>query len=357
MPSEETILARVAHFLAKAADPAATPAEAELALQQANKLMVKHAIDEAMLRSRQSESERRKPVVDKWEGYIDSNTTFSYELRSMLRHIAQTNRVKVVCDWGYATLVGFSEDVSWVKELFMATQLSLLTQMSPKWNADLTVDHNIYNFKRAGYKWQMIWHVMSGHVESMPCERPPHDGGWMIRAYKRHMKLVGDTQPIKTQRHEAFRESFVAGFVEQLITRLRRMAYEATEQASAHGAEVALRDSAEDVNAAFYDLFPDMRPMTDEERAAQMEAWRKQEEAERLAEQQRWDSLTDAQKRKELEEQERRRRQSAREDARWHKQRAARYSSEGMSAGASAANNVNLSRSSRVAGNSMKELS
>lgn len=357
MAAKKSPLELVAQLLAIVASEGSSPQEREAAEIQAHKLMTKHAIDEAELRATQSESERRKPVVEEWEGYKAKDTTFSYQLEAMLRAIAETNRVRAVVGYQKATLVGFSEDVAWVKELFMATQLSLVSQMVPHWNTELTVDHNIYNFKRAGFKWQSIWHTMSGHVSEMPCDRPPRDGGYMIRCYKRHMKLVGDDQPIKTSRHEAFRESFVEGFSDKLISRLRRMAREDAKEASGSGAELALRNVAEDVDTAFYDQFPHMRPMTAEEsaklRAAQEAQWAAEAEVERV----RWAGLTEAQKRKELEAQERVNKKNERDWARWDRQRSARYSDEGRSAGSSAASNVSLARTgAKVSTNNRKEL-
>lgn len=358
--NEQSLLGRIQNLLARAEHPNTPAAEAEVCYSQAHKLMTKHAIDEARIRATQSESERRKPVVVDWT-WLQEWSQWQILMERMLEQVAETNRVRAMVLGKKVTLVGFSEDVQWVQTLFVTLQLSLTGAMHPKWIVEDGIDANVYKFKQAGFKWYDIWATLYNKTGgNVPCPAPPNDGGYLIRAYKRHMKVVGDTTPLKTGRHEAYRISFANGFVNRISARLERLAAEGREEAASSGAELVLRDSKADVDAAFYELYPELRPLTDEERKRRHAEFLAQEAAREEAERRRWDALTEEQKAKELKAAEAERKRQARQsETYWRKherRQSSIYSSEGLNAGARAADTVSLSRTTAAEGSNRKEI-
>src|SRR5690349_5135639 len=90
--ADEKILDRVAKLLALAEHENTPAPEAEIALLQANRLIAKHAIDEAILRQSQTVGQRRALVEKK---IVIGGGTFNGTLRTILQYAADANRVSV----------------------------------------------------------------------------------------------------------------------------------------------------------------------------------------------------------------------------------------------------------------------
>lgn len=258
---EERILEKVRKMYERANHPNTPEAERETAMRMADAMMLKHAIDQALLDSN-AKGDNRTPTTLRFRAF--SEYEFTYKFQTMLSELAKTVRCRAACSFrGDVTIVGMPDDAEFFEMVWTSIYMSFVSKINPKWNNDLSFDHNVYNFKKAGYKWPAIKDVArnNNHWVEWP------DGGALIRAYKRHAKMVGDDVVVKTQRHAAYRESFAEGFVQEVCAKLEQMREDQSEtfKSGAPGTELALLGVKERVDEAFYEEFPHLRPMSDEE--------------------------------------------------------------------------------------------
>jgi hypothetical protein len=262
----EKIMDRVRALLAIAEHPNTGAHEADTALTQANRLIQKHALDEAILRASQSTAERRA-VVDRSILLAAGDSEFLPVLRTIAWGIAEYNRCKaVILETVYGVpkevrVFGMDEDVRWVEMLYTTVHFQFLSRINPKWDPSLGFDQNVYNFKVAGFKWATIDDVAVRNGEPTAKKDDGSISSKLISAYRRHMKKIGDTNPISTQNGAAFREQFGRAFMLRFLDRIAAWAAESdSDRDSTPGAAVALVSLAEEVNDAFFAAYPELRP-------------------------------------------------------------------------------------------------
>lgn len=371
MAPENKVLELVRNLIARA-EHVNTPApEAELCYKQANKLMTKHAIDEAMLEATMSVADRHRP--DKIEipvGYASAGEFFS-KMRSLLYQIAETNRCKAVPaerDYSIVEIYGFAEDTRWTEMLFTTMLMDFLGKVNPKWDRSLPIEQNIYNFKVAGYKWAKIDEIsMQNGNESM--QRMKMEKRWtgynietgiasyeealagtgfynkMHSIYTKYAKSIGDDQLVKTTSFDQYREQFTLAFTERMTIRLMEMRGENEEEVKAAGAELALIDRSHLIDEAIWDNHPDMHP---DEVARQNALWREKQQQIAERREAKLAAMTKGERSKFLEQEERDRRKAMR--ASRGKVRYVAYQTAASSRGAAAADSVDLSRKRHTAG-------
>jgi len=392
--ASEKIMDRVAKLLALA-EHANTPApEAELALRQANSLITKHAIDEALLRQSQTVGERRAITT---LAIVLGGGEFRPYLRTIFEAAAEALRVTVasktvrVSDGSMDTefhMYGASEDVAWLDMLFNMIKLQFLLKLDPKWDNSLGYDANVYNFKVAGYKWGSINQIAMDHghesresLEKVTMARysfygdvdadaklvigdPENPGRYdrfevrrpsgffhkLKAAYVRHAKAIGDDTRVATQSHQAYRLSFAESFRTRMTERFWQMQSDAeSEMDTIPGAALALRDMKEDADRAMWADFPNMDPA---EIARRQKAYRDQVDAERKAREDMLDAMTPKERQKFLEAEEAAERKQARADRAWAKKNTRYYYRDATAdaMGRAAANSVDLTRKAGSAG-------
>lgn len=368
--AEEKILDRITKLLALAEHPNTPAPEAETALLQANKLIAKHALDEAIIRSRMSESER-KALVGKKIVVAEGYSRFAPALRSILLELARTFRCSAAVVGQYVHAFGTEEDVRWLEHLYTTIHFQFLNRINPKWDESKSYDENVYNFKVAGYKWADInkqsmkhggpdarvwkedyaseygisWREHRNYdaersVAEFPTEKIK---GTMIAAYKRHAKLVGDTEPVQTQNKSAFQAAFTEGYKIQMMRRLRRMQDDAQrEYDTIPGAAVALTDVMEEAKRMMWAEYPELSP---EELQKRRDARIEQERRDREERERMLAAMTPKQRNDFLAKEEREQARAARASQRyWDKEYDKLSRSGGALVGSSAANDVDLSR-------------
>lgn len=338
----DKILERVRLLLDKA-EHVNTPApEAELALKMANSLMAKHAIDEAIIRAGQTSSQRRAPSSTVIKLGENGTAEFWPVLRGIINDIAATNRCTGVISFNSVKLYGMAEDLSWTEMLFTTTYMQFVRELNPKWDESLGYDHNVYNYKVAGYKWKQIdeFAILMGHPsrESLTDGKPNGFYHKLKAAYVRHAKLVGDTNRVTTQSHSEYRRQFAEAFAHRISMRLWEMRKASqAETDSTPGAALALVTMSEDVREAMYAEYPHMRPETKEAREAR-------HLKERQAREDMLNAMTPLQRQKFHEKEQREmRRERERNSKAWAKQ-SERYSDSAHRRGRAAADTVDLSR-------------
>lgn len=343
--ADDKILNRVQKLLDLANHPNTGAAERDAAIASADRLMIKHAIDEAMLNATLSRSERRKPVKSVFHA-ADANLWYWEKFRTVLYCIAEAHDVRSAFHWGGdVTLVGFHEDVEYVKMKWLNVFLHFTKTIDPVWDNSLTVDHNVYNFKTAGKRWDVIQDVarQNGH------DKPHH---FFKPSYRRHCKLIGEEPRPHTQRNMAYRESFTEAFVRRILARIEEMTQERSKAVVEAGALVHVKDASSQIDDLFYEMFPGLRPLTEEQIA---EIRRNREEARRL-EAERIAKMSPDERRAYEREQEQERRRRAREDARYYREQDKLYDAEGANLGRASADKVDLNRMDGMSAADRKEL-
>ena len=382
-PSEK-ILDRVAKLLALAEHPNTPGSEAEVALLQANRLITRHAIEEAIIRQHQTVGERRALINKRI--VVGAGSGFSSTLRTILYYAADANRVSVAfLGIESAVLFGADEDVAWVEMLFNMIKLQFLLKIDPKWDESKSYDENVYNFKVAGNSWKAInaesvkhgsrdarkWTQIAGSL-NRDTEEPyyyyrreyrnvqvthrneesgsvfgtweaPEEklGGILIAAYKRWAASVGDDSPVTTQNPRAYKRSYADAFSARMAERFLRMKEESDAEMDAFpGAAIAIRDLRQEAKQAMWDMFPDLSPEAAERRRKAAYEQQQREDAEYQA---KLDAMTPEQLEKFLEQEERKRRRQ--DEAYWRSlQKGPRADEGARRRGESAANSVDLSR-------------
>jgi len=339
--TESKILDRVRALLAIAEHPNTTMHEADTALTQANRLMAKHAIDEAIVRAGQNASERRAPSRSK-VSLSGSWNEFMPSLRTILGEIAHANRCRVVLIGGReAELFGMDEDVRWVEMLYTSVYVQFLTKINPRWDAEKSYDENIYNFKVAGNKWEDIDYtaMMAGSESGRDKSGYYHK---LVRAYRRHCKLIGDVNPVSTTSFKQFRAQFTNSFVAHLCRRIRAMAEDSAEEAAkVPGSALALADMSDSVRDAFEQAYPEF---SREEQAKRDQASREARDIARIQEQKDFDEIGRAQKYDRLESEQRKERAAAKRNNKYWDEQDRKHQSSANARGRAAAASVDLSR-------------
>jgi hypothetical protein len=348
--AEEKILIRVQKLLDKANDPSVTPEERQTFIEGADRLMVKHAIDAAMLNATLTATERRRPVTEKFQA-VNPNSEYWERFRTVLRMIGQAHNVRMAFHYdGDVTMVGFRDDVEYVKMKWLSVYLQFTKTIDPTWDLNLTIDHNVYNFKTAGHRWEDIQSVMFGVTG---IDKPLH---FFKPSYRRHCKVIGEEPRPHTQRNHAYRNSFTEGFVLQICARIEGMMAEKRVTESEAGAVVLMRDVQVEIDEAFYDLFPGRRPKTEAEMAEIRRRLAEQDAEEARREAERLERMTPEERKAFERERERQRRQDAKDNDRYWRNQSKRYDAEGASLGADSANKVDLSRNAETSAANRKEL-
>lgn len=348
--AEEKILVRVQKLLDKANAEGVTEEERQLFLDKADELMIKHAIDDAMLMATLKKEDRRKPVQDRFKA-ADPYAPHWEKFRTVLMMIANLHRVRSAFHHdGSVTLVGYFEDVEYTKMKWLNVYLHFSQTINPRWNPAISPSQNAYNFHRSGTAWTEVEKVAR-----------LHDCKWNIKqlraGYREYCLSIGEEPTRMTQRNNAYKESFAQAFRTRICARIVEMMEKRDAATSEAGALVSIKDLGIEIDAMFYSIFPGLDPATlARQRDARIAAEKAEEE--RL---QKWlESLTPAERarydRQQEEDARKQARYSERYWARQDRENAKLRDTDGMRNGRTSADQVDLGRSSGVASQNRKEL-
>lgn len=305
--SKESIISRVQKLLNLAMDPGASDSERQLAQERADKLMVEHMIEQSELKK--DDPRRSRATSAEWR--LNINQEFRREIGTLLAavvaHAKCRHHIKI--DWSdrdnpyKVIIVGMPEQIAYAERLWFITFTEMARNMFPKWEDNLTFDTNVYNFVKAGFKWREIheiaWNKLgeaSGLPDPYPADQQPSwnrravyggRAGKLKTALHREQKRLGEERENHTNRHSAYRSSYVQSYTSTIRTRLSKMA-RASQDAVADSDRyaLALRSTEAETDAEFYRLFPEFDP----------ENIRKQSAAAQAAEAARRAAMTQAQR-------------------------------------------------------------
>jgi hypothetical protein len=333
----KSILDKVAKLIAQAESEAklGENTAAEKFLAKADAMMVKYAIDRAVIESRKTAGEKREEPVSVTVPFVRDGVDFEDQYTGMFSAICNHNRTRAVIRTyrEQAVIVGFPTDVEYTQMIWNSVYLAFVSKLDPSWVADRPADENIKILKEAGWKWSRI--ADSANANGFECTATD---GRLKAAYRRQCRLEGVEPTSHTQRHAAYRAAYAeafAGTIQSRLYRMRRAAEDQVTNRRGTGTELALRSRADTVNEEFYRLFPHLRPMSEEERAASLE----RSEAYRKAEESRLAAMTPAQR---AAEERREAREQARWEAQYEREQAKKQDKAGRRAGQAAAASVDL---------------
>lgn len=378
-------------LLAMAEDESCTPDERKAFEERADALMAKHMIDrmeaeEALKRA--GGDITRKPVVDSWQiqlsahrsEFTGGNYEFDGHLVDMMKYILKHCNVRVNPDYKYVTgnireyqIVGFTEDIRYAERIWFNVFKAFVGNVNPHWEVSASLGENAYNYACAGVQWkhQVLLAEKAGDTRlefpirmgDVPIESPDNKPWWrsvgkLRRECQKYCKDNELMYPYTngSQLRVASRVSFARSYRATIKGRLDDMRKKSEKQfdvSDSNKFALAVIDTAEKVDEAFYLAFPQYRP----------DNVRKRQEEQEFRRACLWASLSPAEQRRVL-------RDEQREEEKWQRQYereqrnfkvvredpAERFNAVAWKRGETAANSVNLRADEEVKEETKREL-
>ncbi|QNJ55363.1 hypothetical protein SEA_LITTLEFELLA_52 [Gordonia phage LittleFella] len=302
--TEDRIQRRISSLLSLAAHPGTPEVERARAQAQADELMAKYNVEQALLNWEKPIEARRKPIVMEYDpinlvnmAFIQSERDYSeYQvngtvagIRSNVFRFAGTRATSV---WKREekrtayTVVGYEEDVYYGEALWNMVFQEILRSMFPGWSEDRSMDDNIYLLKNAGYSWPQIREIgIANKATDAQGPLTAKNAASKLRtAYGRAAKARGeDPKPPRILNPHWWRVSYVDSFSVRIQQRFAALKAGREEWVGTQNLP-AMQAQKDAVDEAFYEMFPDLRPPTEEEMAklrAEAEERKKNEKAVR----------------------------------------------------------------------------
>lgn len=174
--------------------------------------------------------------------------------------------------------VGYAGDIKYAEMLFTTARLVFMTRIDARVNKALSDEENCYFMRNSGMKRNEIAKALWGSADD---DGAAH--GKVQRLYLAECARRGETARVSGRgiQVDVYREAYARGFVNELNWRLGA----ARDAADRADGGIVLHGRAERVNEAFYTEFPNQRPKSAEEQAAEDAAsaayWAQLEEQER----------------------------------------------------------------------------
>jgi hypothetical protein len=247
---------QIRKLLDLADDSRTPPHEADTARKAAERLMLRHAIDEEEVR--QAAKERgatfEVPIIKRVNVY-DSGNAFGWMLAGMFRELARHSRCRLASrGWEngslYQYVVGFKSDIQFLEMLYTVVRLAFSANVEPPYDPT-DYDGSVARMHLAGITWRDI---------AYRTETPWPDGQKLRRAWYRYADAHSLSKQDGHRRSpRLYRESFAEGFYNTIIERLWRLRYDAEREQMAETGErgaLALRTREEVVEEFLYERFP-----------------------------------------------------------------------------------------------------
>lgn len=255
----KAMLAKIRALLDKA-DSTTFEGEADTYRAKAEDLMQKYRVEEEQAIAADPKS--LKPVAHKVD--VTDSAEFGQQYYSMLHWIISHVGGRLRGRWAYdperkvsvivATVVAYESDMRMAEILFTNSRMAFSAHLEPKADPRLTDQVNCYLMRRAGMERNRIAHLL--------WKSPANDGtahGKVAALYKAECLERGEKPALSGRGVNAklYRKEYADAFAQRIWERLRR----AREGADRIGGLPQLAGREERVNEAFYELFPEERPV------------------------------------------------------------------------------------------------
>lgn len=288
----DNVLSKVRSLVQRAEHPSTPPDEAALCRAKADEMMLKYAVDQAMLRDSQPQAEQQKPskiVIDLCDAGIPYESQFTMLVMVICEHTrtqclflgAQMDK-SALDSWKIvygdfkvqAEVYGFESDLKYFEILYTTLLLHMSNGIDPRPDPALSDEENAYNLHNSGLNWGEIARLY------YPARDAQH-GGWngvkvpsgdfypgkvWKRAYDRYLrKNKGTAVSLPPKFTEAARTNWRQNFAESYVATLRRRLYMARSGHQA-GSEIILRSSMQAINEMIRREHPNSAKMADTKR-------------------------------------------------------------------------------------------
>lgn len=269
-PDNAKMILKVQLLLAQADHPNTDPVEADTYRAKAQLLMQKYRIDEETARQeRLLLGIKAEPITA--EIVISSqDSAYRSNYYSMFYWIAEHVGVRYDQTWGRivdeetgqrvfvlkATCVGFDTDIRLLEMIYTGVQLHFSSTLEPKMNPLHSDQENCYNLRNAGVERHRISDLIWGPGSSKISSR----NAKVTTLYAAECAVRGEDPKVigRTVNAKTYRRTFASYYAYEISVRLSKMRAVAGTDSGA----LVLANRAADVDEAFYQLFPDQRPIT-----------------------------------------------------------------------------------------------
>lgn len=288
------IAERIAKLFERADHPNTPEAEAAACREKAESIMRENRISQAMLHltDEQKRVFEQYIVPSAW-GEMDWSTRHQIAVTAFEHAGCRVKSLYGANEMLH--VVGYPADVFYGKVLFERAIAELRETINPEWKSNMTLDQNIFRLKNSGATWAEVAQKFADETER---EDVPTIQAMMYR-YKKWAKMVGHEEVQQTRRHDAYRSSLQEAFTSTLYRRLDDLRRSAQGDEEPGEYAIAIVKDEDALREEFYNLFPEMRPKSAEERKAARESYLSKVAEETKAEEERRAKLTDAQRAKE----------------------------------------------------------
>ena len=252
------ILARIRKLLDLAEHPNTPSGEADGARAKAEHLMREYRVKEEQAIAADPQS--LLPVTQQMD--VTESDEFGSHYATLLAWVADHVGIRVRSAYSWsgrtyvvkATVVGYESDIRLAGLLFTQARMAFSEHLEPRPDASLSDQVNCYRMRRAGLERNRIANQLWGSAFN---DGPAH--GKVAKLYKAECAERGETAALSGRGVNAklYRKNYADGFLNRFYGRLRK----AREGADRLGGLPALHGRTERVNEAFYEIYPDARPV------------------------------------------------------------------------------------------------
>lgn len=271
------IMDRIRLILAKAENPASTPAEQEMCREQAEKLMSQYRLEESELDEGDKARMGIHPVVRVWDIYAaDSEFSkfytamASYVLDHVGAYAVWTHDFRQNTDnlgrtlWSQFKVYGFESDLAYGELLWNSIRLAFAEKLEPSRDDSLTAEENVFRMRNAGMERIRIARVMGwGDTGSATSKVTAHFKRACAARGEDADVLLGKGNSVKT-----FRKVYAQSFADEIWSRMWHL----RTARGQYSTGLVLANRMEAVMELVYRDHPSLRPPTAEEIARRAEA-------------------------------------------------------------------------------------
>lgn len=263
MEETDKIIEKIQKLLGKAASTNFS-AERDTALALADKLMTAHAIESFMVEMHKPANERKnKPEVrnfkislgDKPEG-VNPDTwsdlrNIMYGLFGEAVRFCRCRQVNL--SWN-AQVIGYTDDLAYLQELYLSLQMQMLSALSPR--VDPTQDYitNLVSLKESGLKWTEIYARLKAGGFFPDRDWSHALGVKFTNDYKKFCEASGRRR-MNTGNPKIYFRSFTQGYRDGVATKMNMIKRDRERDSGA-----ALVPVNDELTKFYYELFPDRKP-------------------------------------------------------------------------------------------------
>lgn len=264
----DAVIEKIQKLLAQAAGTT-FDAERDTALKMADTLMVKHAIDQFALELHTPKDKRQnKPEVyefDLWTALgqrpVGTDQETWAQLQQALWQLFSSSvdftRCKMVTYSWKAKVVGYTDDLRYLKELFLSLQMQMLQALSPQVNPNKSLIENLVMLKEAGYKWEASFEKLrAAGFYPADLQWKKSIGVKYTYDYRDYCEATGRERK-NTGSPKVYFFSFVDGYVKGVRSKMNSIAKERLQNSDNSQALVLMKD---DLTEFMYEMFPEKRP-------------------------------------------------------------------------------------------------